>query len=227
VQRLHEGTDLALVAAAIGSGPFEQAQYLRGTQQFLMDLLLDREFAVALLDRIVEFQLEVLDRYLGIVGPYVQMVETSDDLGMQSGPLLSPELYREVIQPCHRRINRLIRERTEARIFLHCCGSVAALLDDLIAAGVDVINPVQPRAQDMDRGELKRRFGERIVFHGGVDTQWVLPRGSTEDVRREVSECRKALGAGGGYVLAPAHNVQDDVPPENVMALVEAAVSPR
>jgi len=227
VRRLHEHTDFALVASAISSGPFEQAQYLRGTQQFLMDLLLDREFAVSLLDRIVDFQLRVLDRYLGIVGPYVQMVETSDDLGMQSGPLLSPELYREVIQPCHRRLNRLIRERSDARIFLHSCGSIAALLDDLIAAGFDVINPVQPRARDMDRGQLKRRYGGRIVFHGGVDTQRVLPHGGPDEVRREVGECLRTLGAGGGYILAPAHNVQDDVPPENVLAMVEAAASLR
>jgi uroporphyrinogen decarboxylase len=224
-RHLHAATDFALVASAISMGPFEQAQWLRGPERFLMDLLLDREFALRLLDKIVDFQLRVLDRFLQAVGPYVLMVETSDDLGMQSGPLISPQLYREVIQPCHRRINRLIRERTEARVFLHCCGSIAALVEDLIDAGFEVINPVQPRACDMDRAALKSRHGQRIVFHGGVDAQWVLPYGKPEDVRREVSECMATLGRGGGYILAPAHNLQDDVPPENVLAMIEAATS--
>ena len=169
VKHLYETTDYALVAGAIGMGLFEQAQCLRGIQQFFEDLLINQDFASRLIDKILQIQLRIFDRYLAVVGPYVEMVETSDDYGMQTGPLISPGLYREMLQPAHKRLNRFIKERTEAKIFLHSCGSIAAVLDDLIDAGVDVINPVQPRARDMDSTMLKSRFGDRVVFHGGVD----------------------------------------------------------
>ncbi len=223
VRSLHGGTDYSLVASAVGMGIFEQGQALRGTERFLADLLADPEFAARLIGKVLDFQLAVMDRYMGIVGPFVQMVETSDDYGMQTGPLISAELYRRMLKPAHRRLLRRVKERTEAKIYLHSCGSIAGLLEDLIEAGVDVINPVQPRARGMDAGHLKERFGRRVVFHGGVDEQWVLPHGSVRDVEEEVARCLRDFAPGGGYILAPAHNIQDDVPPENVVALFEAA----
>lgn len=223
VQYLHENTDYALVASAIGQGIFEQAQWLRGPQQFLMDLLANKEFALRLIEKVLEFQLAVMERYMEIVGPYVQMVETSDDYGTQVGLLISPALYREMLQPSHRRLVETIKGKTRAKVFLHSCGSISGILEDLIDAGVDVINPVQPLAKDMDSYSLKKRFGDRIVFHGGIDIQHVLPYGSVEDVREEVKHRIRALAPGGGYILAPAHNIQDDVPPENVIAMFEAA----
>lgn len=222
-RHLHETTPYALVAAGIGMGLFEQAQWLRGPQRFLEDLLIDQAFASRLIEKVLDVQLGILERYLAIVGPYVDMVETSDDYGMQSGPLISPTLYRDMLKPFHRRLNGAIKDKTEARIYLHSCGSIADLLDDLIGAGVEVINPVQPRARDMDSRQLKTRFGQRVVFHGGVDEQYVLPYGSPVDVREEVRERIAAFAPGGGYVFAPAHNIQDDVPPENVIAMVAAA----
>jgi uroporphyrinogen decarboxylase len=224
VEHLYKTTGYALVASAVGMGLFEQAQWLRGTQAFLVDLLLNREFARRLIEKILTVQLALFDRYLAIVGPYVEMVETSDDLGMQTGPLISPSLYREMIQPAHRRLNAAIKEKTEAKIFLHSCGSIAAILAELIEAGVEVINPVQPLARDMDSEKLKARFGKRVVFHGGVDEQFALPHGSIEEVRREVRRRIAAFAPGGGYVFAPAHNIQDDVPPRNVVAMFEAAL---
>jgi uroporphyrinogen decarboxylase len=223
-EHLYRHSGHALVASAIGVGPFEQAQALRGTQAFLMDLLIDPEFARLLLEKIVGVEEAILSRYLEIVGPYVEMVETSDDLGTQSGPLIAPALYREMLQPLHSRLNAAIRKRTEAKIFLHCCGSISAFLEDLVEAGVQVINPVQPRARDMDSTRLKARFGRRVSFHGGVDEQLVLPYGSVEEVQREVRRRIAAFAPGGGYVLAPAHNIQDDVPPKNVVAMLEAAL---
>ena len=224
VKRLHETTDNALVAAAISDGIFEKAQALRGMQRFFEDLLINPEFAARLIDRILRIQLAIFDRYLAIVGPYVEMVETSDDYGMQTGPLLSPGLYREMLKPAHRRLNIFIKERTRAKIYLHSCGSIAEILDELIDAGIDVINPVQPRAKDMDSVRLKSRFGGRVVFHGGVDEQYVLPHGSIEEVREEVTRRIRAFAPGGGYIFAPAHNIQDDVPPENVVAMFETAL---
>jgi len=224
VKRLYDTTDNALVAAAISDGIFEKAQALRGMQRFLEDLLINREFAARLIDKILHIQLEIFDRYLRIVGRYVEMVETSDDYGMQTGPLLSPELYRDMLKPAHRRLNSFIKQRTRAKIYLHSCGSIAEVLDDLIDAGIDVINPVQPRARDMDSAGLKKRFGGRVVFHGGVDEQYVLPHGSVEEVREEVA-CRiRAFAPDGGYIFAPAHNIQDDVPPENVVTMFAAAL---
>jgi len=223
VKTLYETTDCALVAAAISDGIFEKAQALRGMQRFFEDLLINREFAAALIERILQIQVEIFDRYLAIVGPYVEMVETSDDYGMQTGPLISTQLYREMLKPAHRRLNSFIKERTRARIYLHSCGSIADMLDDLIDAGVEVINPVQPRAKDMDSAGLKSRFGTRVVFHGGVDEQYILPHGSIEEVREEVARRIEAFAPGGGYLFAPAHNIQDDVPPENVITMFEAA----
>jgi uroporphyrinogen decarboxylase len=223
VRHLYASTQYALVASAVGMGLFEQAQWLRGTENFLMDLCIRPEFARRLIEKILEFQVRVLERYLDIVGPFVELVETSDDYGMQTGLLISPQLYRQALQPSHRLLNKAIKNKTEAKIFLHSCGSISALLDDLIAAGVEVINPVQPRARDMDCRELKQRFGSKVVFHGGVDEQQVLPYGNVEDVREEVLARIAALGPGGGYILAPAHNLQDDVPPQNVAAMFDAA----
>jgi len=223
-KHLHQMTDYALVASAIGMGIFEQAQALRGIQKFFEDLLINQEFASRLIDKILRIQLSIMDRYLSIVGPYVEMVETSDDYGMQTGPLISPSLYREMLQPAHKRLNRFIKERTDAKIYLHSCGSIADVLNDLLDAGVDVINPVQPRAKGMDSVQLKSRFGDRVVFHGGVDVQQVLPYGTIEEVREEVRQRITAFAAGGGYICAPAHNIQDDVPPENVIAMFESAL---
>ena len=222
-RHLHATTRYALVASAVGMGLFEQAQWLRGTENFLVDLCLRPEFARRLIEKILEFQIQVLERYLDIVGPFVELVETSDDYGMQTGLLISPQLYRQALQPSHRLLNQAIKRKTEAKIFLHSCGSITALLDDLIAAGVEVINPVQPGARDMGSRELKQRFGGKLVFHGGVDVQQVLPYGSVEEVSEEVRARIAALGPGGGYVLAPAHNLQDDVPPQNVAAMFDAA----
>ena len=223
VRRRHAGTPYALVASAIGMGLFEQAQWLRGIENFLVDLCLHPQFARRLIQKILEFQVGVLERYLDIVGPFVEMVETSDDYGMQTGPMISPQLYRQFLQPGHRLLNKSIKDRTEAKIFLHSCGSISPLLEDLIGAGVEVINPVQPGAREMDSRELKRRFGARVVFHGGVDEQRVLPYGSEDEVREEVRSRIAAFGPGGGYVLAPAHNLQDDVPPQNVLVMFDAA----
>ncbi|MBN2551135.1 MAG: hypothetical protein JXB06_00135 [Spirochaetales bacterium] len=224
VKNLYDTTQFALVAAAIGDGIFEKAQALRGMQRFFEDLLINRKFAAALIGRILQIQLAIFDRYLSIVGPYVAMVETSDDYGMQTGPLISPELYREMLKPAHRRLNRFIRQRTQAKIYLHSCGSIAQMLDELIDAGVDVINPVQPKARDMDSAVLKSRFGGRVVFHGGVDEQYALPHGSVEEVREEVARRIRSFAPGGGYIFAPAHNIQDDVPPENVVTMFAAAL---
>jgi len=221
-RRLHEETDYALVADFLGGGIFEQALWMRGFERFMMDLVSDEPFATALLDTLLELYIEFYAVYLEAVGPYVQIVALGDDLGMQTGPLISPDLYRRLIKPRHKELYDFVHSRTEAKIMHHTCGSVFPFVQDLIDVGVDILNPIQTSARGMDPVALKREFGERLVFHGGIDVQQILPFATPERVREEVKHIVATLGQGGGYIFAPSHNIQADVPPENVLAMYEA-----
>jgi len=220
--RLYEETDYALVADFLGGGIFEQALWMRGFERFMMDMVSDEPFATALLDTLLELYIEFYAVYLEAVGPYVQIVAVGDDLGMQTGPLISPRLYRRLIKPRHRELYDFIHSRTEAKIMHHTCGSVFPFVQDLIDVGVDILNPIQTSARGMDPVALKREFGERLVFHGGIDVQQILPFATPERVREEVRHIVTTLGQGGGYIFAPSHNIQADVPPENIVAMYEA-----
>jgi len=144
-------------------------------------------------------------------------------LGTMQGPLISPNLYREMVKPYQKRLWGFIRGRTKAALFVHSCGSISKLIPDLIEMGVDIVNPVQVSAKDMDTQRLKREFGEKITFWGGIDTHHVLPFGSPQDVEKEVRKRILDLAPGGGYVLTAVHNIQPGVPPENVCRMYEAA----
>jgi uroporphyrinogen decarboxylase len=146
----------------------------------------------------------------------------SDDLGSQESLLMSPQMYREMIKPYHREFFGAIHEHSDAKVFYHCCGAVAPLIDDFIDVGVDILNPVQVSCNGMDTAALKERFGDRISFCGAVDSQRVLPRGTIEDVRAETRRRIGDLSPGGGYLLAAVHNIQADVPPENIAAMYAA-----
>jgi len=221
-QRLYEETDYALVADFLGGGLFEQALWMRGFERFMIDLVSDEPFATALLDTLLELYIEFYDVYLEAVGPYVQIVALGDDLGMQTGPLISPALYRRLIKPRHKELYDFIHSRTEAKIMHHTCGSVFPLVQDLIDVGVDILNPIQTSAQGMDPAALKREFGQQLIFHGGMDVQRILPFATPEVVKEEVKRIVAILGQGGGYIFAPSHNIQADVPPENILAMYEA-----
>ncbi len=222
-RRLYHDTDWALVGCPSFNGIWERACYLCGFTRMLEGLLREPEFLHAVLRRITDLCKLSLGRYLDLVGPYIQIIKMGDDLGTQNGPQMSPRTYRDVIEPYHRELFALIRERTEARIFLHTCGSVYRLLPDLIDAGVEVLNPVQVSARDMDTRRLKAEYGDRLTFMGAIDTQRVLPFGTVETVQAEVERRIADLGPGGGYILAPVHNVQADVPPENLVAMYHHA----
>ncbi len=220
---LYETTNYAVVARSPCYGIFEMATRLRGMEQFMIDMLLDKKFAVALIRQLTKVELGFFDAYLTAVGPYVHMIEHSDDLGGQYGPLISPALFRELLAPARRELIELMRHKAPgARIFLHCDGSISKLVPDLIAVGVDVLNPVEPDAAGNSPAELKERFGSEIVFHGHVDTKGAL-RGSLEDVRAEVRRVFDTMGRGGGYIMAPTNHLQTDVPPENVVELYRYA----
>jgi uroporphyrinogen decarboxylase len=163
-------------------------------------------------------------RYAETVAPYVDVIQFEDDLGMQDRPLLRPELYREVVKPYHARLFGFAKARSDAYLMLHSDGAVAPLIPDFIDMGVDILNPVQVSAAGMDTKRLKRAFGDEIVFWGaGCDSQRVLPFGTPEAVRDEVRRRIDDLAPGGGFVFAPVHNIQAEVPAENVVAMFEAA----
>jgi len=188
-----------------------------------MDLHRNPSFAHYLLNKITNVQIALLDILLGEVGDHVVMVQIEDDLGSQAGPLISYTLYLEYIEPYHKKLCHFIHGRTSAKIMIHSCGAIEGFIPDLIGAGIGVLNPVQPRAKGMDSKKLKERHGDRICFHGGVDAQEVLPGGTSRDVEEEVRERIKAFAHNGGYILAPSHNIQVDTPPENVIAMYQAA----
>ncbi len=222
---LYENTDKAVVANAIGLGIFEQATWMRGIEEFYKDLYINERFAEKLLEKVLETHMEVFDRFLGAVGKYVDAVWVLDDLGHQEGLIVSPEKYRRLIKPRQKRLFDFIKERVDASLILHSDGAIRPVIEDLIDIGVDALNPVQFTAKGMDIRELKREYGNRLVFWGGgCDTQGTLPFGGEQEIRKEVREQVKMLNDGGGFVFAPVHNVQPNTPAANVVAMMEEAV---
>jgi uroporphyrinogen decarboxylase len=204
--------------------PLERAFSMQGTDTFLLNMAAEPEFAEALLWKTQALCKVLMDGFLRECGDLLDMVKIGDDLGSQVGLLMSPAMYRRILKPIHADYIAFIRERTKAKVVFHTDGDVYDLLDDFIEIGVDVLNPVQASAGGMsDFPGLKRRFGDRLVFCGGMDTHRILPAGTPDEVRAEVKRVIETLGPGGGYMLGAVHTVMDDVPPENVLAMVDAA----
>ena len=210
----------AVVLDTTGFGAFEQGWALRGFENFYMDMVAEPQFAEALIQGVTDYQVALYEHVLAEVGPYLDVVMMAEDLGSQDGPLISPETYRRMVKPAQKRVWQFIKSRTDAKLFLHSCGSVRRFIPDLIEIGVDILNPVQVAAGDMDPRELKREFGKDLTFWGGgCDTQRVLTFGTPDDVEREVRRRIRELAPGGGFVFNQIHNIQPGVPPENVMRM--------
>ena len=199
------------------------SQYLRGFERWYTDFILEPGLISSLLDILLEIRLQVTEQALREVGDLVDVVSCSDDIADQRGPQMSEGMYRKFIQPRHRRYFDAIHAGTDAKLLYHSCGSVAKLIPGFIDMGVDFINPVQVSASGMDTADLKRRFGREIGFWGAVDTLRVLPFGTPEEVRAEVQRRTRDLAPEGGFVLAAVHNIQPNVPPENIVAMFQAA----
>jgi len=214
----------AFVLGGICPGMLEMGQWLRGYENFFCDLAADRKLAEALCDKIIELKMQYWDRALAEVGDLVDVVQEGDDYGGQQGLQVSPQVWRELFKPRLAHLLGFIRERApHAFLFFHSCGSITEILPELIEVGVDALNPVQVAAKGMDSRELKREFGGELSFWGGgVDTQHVLPNGTPEEVRGEVKRRVDDLAPGGGFVFAAVHNVQVDVPAENLLAMRQA-----
>lgn len=205
------------------SGALEMALRLRGFENYFVDILTEPRLAEQLLDTIVDIKIEYWNCALSEVGREIDVAIEVDDLGTQSSLLISPDTYRTLVQPRHKRLFDAIRKKApHIKIFLHSCGAVRPLIPALIDAGVDILNPVQLSAAGMDAAELKREFGHDLVFWGGgVDTQKTLPYGTPQQVKDEVRRRIEILSPGGGFVFNTIHNIQADVPPQNLEALFE------
>jgi uroporphyrinogen decarboxylase len=167
-----------------------------------------------------------LEKHLDAVGPYIDLITFADDLGSQRAPLISPKMYRRMVKPYEAEVIAKVKQLSQAKVFFHSCGNVYPLIGDFIEIGVDVLNPVQVSAAEMgDTARLKREFGQNITFCGAIDTQRVLSQGTTADVRAEVRRRMHDLAPGGGYILSAVHSIQPEVPPENVLAMFDEAMS--
>jgi uroporphyrinogen decarboxylase len=176
----------------------------------------------AVFERTTETALGLFEEQLSAIGDLLDVVCHGDDMGMQDRAFFPAEIYNRFIKKHHRRVIDLIKSKTKARVFLHTCGSVHELIPSLIEVGVDILNPIQTTARNMEPALLKREFGKDIVFWGGIDTQKVLQTGTDEQIRDEVRKLVDVLGKDGGYVLAPSHNLQSALDPARIDALFRA-----
>jgi uroporphyrinogen decarboxylase len=219
-QRLYEDTDYALVARnPLSLGFLDRACQLMGMAEFMMCMMTTPEVAECLLQQLLAFYTDAYSIFLDAVGPYVQLVETADDLGSQDALLISPELYRKFIKPLEKQFYELIRSKApNAFIFRHTDGAIFDIIPDLIEVGVDILNPVQTSTAGMDAAKLKNAYGDRVCFHGAIEKT-----GASEDeLVAQVKEMIDTLGPGGGYVFASCNHIID-AEPENVTAMFETA----
>jgi len=224
---LRASTDRA-ITGHFGGNFFEAGHGFFGYGEFMMRMMTEPGLVSALFDRLLDGYVADLKRYIEAVGDNIDIIIFGDDLGTQGGLAVSPAKYRELVKPYEKKLFGYVKDHTDWRIFLHCCGSVYPVMRDLIEVGVDILNPVQTAAKDMDPARLKREFGADITFWGGgAETQSTLAFGTPDEIRREVRERMRIFGPGGGYVFNQVHNIQANVPPQNVIALYEAAIASR
>ncbi|MGE5611490.1 MAG: uroporphyrinogen decarboxylase family protein [Bacillota bacterium] len=218
---LRASTDRAIIGL-FGGNLLETGQMLFRNDNFFMLLAGEPDQAHRFLDTLVEMHLANLEKYLAAVGPYIDIILFGDDLGMQTGPQISPQMYHEFFYPRHRALWQRAKELANVKVMLHCCGGVRELLNDLIDAGLDTINPVQITCAGMDPAGLKRDFGSRLCFWGGgCDTREILPKATRAEIRRHVLHQLKILSPGGGFVFQQVHNIMADVPPQNIVAMFD------
>ncbi len=190
---------------------------------FHLLLASDPDLAHRCLDKLLDIYLKRLDLYLGAVGPYIDVMVCYDDYGMQTGSQISPKMYREFFKPRQKQIWGTAKKLAPVKVMLHSCGGIFNLLPDMIDAGLDVLTPVQISAKGMEPEQLKAEFGKQLVFWGGgCDTQFVLRSGTPDEIRAHVRHNLDVFSQGGGYIFQQVHNIEADVPPENIVAMFDA-----
>ncbi|MBI5819168.1 MAG: methyltransferase [Verrucomicrobia bacterium] len=221
-RKLRQQTGRAIIGL-FGGNQLEMGQFLYRNDNFFMLLAGEPERAHDFLDRITAMYLGNLEKFLSAVGDSIDIIVFGDDLGMQTGPQISPAMYREFFKPRHQRLWSRAKQLAPVKVMLHCCGGVRELMPDLIEAGLDAINPVQISCRGMDAAGLKKDFGRDLTFWGGgCDTRDLLPLGTPEQVRRHVLEQLRILAPGGGFVFQQVHNILANIPPHNIVAMLDA-----
>ncbi|MCX7045447.1 MAG: hypothetical protein NTX50_08200 [Candidatus Sumerlaeota bacterium] len=221
--RLKRETPYAVISGISGV-VYEICWYMRGLENLFMDMMAEPEILEAIIDRTLKFWLDWFGGFLKEAGDVVDVIMIGDDLAGQTGPLFPPRIYRGIVKPRQKQLVQFIKSRTKAKIWYHSCGSVIEYIPDLLDNGIDILNPVQIAARDMAPERLKADFGARLVFWGGgIDSQHILPRAKPDEVREHVRRNLQAFKPGGAYVFNSVHNIQADVPPENILALYDAA----
>jgi len=223
--RQYYDTGYAIILESLCAGIFEMCCRVQGTEQFMMDLVMDPDNACELMDRFVELKIAYYEEAARRFGKYVKFIREVDDIAGQNALLVSPQMYRELIKPRHKLLfdaqKRLFGD--DFFSFFHSDGAIFEILRDFVEIGVDVLNPVQTTAAGMDAVRLKAEYGKDLCFWGGgADTQHVLPHGAPKEVKKHVKRAVEELRGGGGYVFGAVHNIQDDVPVENILAMLEA-----
>ena len=202
-------------------GILELGCWMCGYNEFLLKLAADIDFVNYFFDKILEIQLAVIDQYYAVLGPYISLTTSGDDFGSQNGPLLSPAMFAQLVAPYFTERIKRTKEIAQCYYWHHTCGSVVRLLDQIIDCGVDILNPIQTSAAGMDPGFLKARYGQQLVFWGAVDIQQFLPQATRPEIETHITELLDVLGKDGGYVMAPSHEIQEDVSAENIAAWIE------
>jgi len=222
-RKLHEENKYGILATPWLMFPFERAFGLQGMDTFLMNLAAYPEFAESLLPKNLDLIKQHMENFLAAVDGFIDIIKIGDDLGTQDRLMISPKMYRKTLKPLHAELISFIKERTSAKVFFHTDGDVFDLIPDFIEIGVDILNPIQTSAGKMANLEaLKTNYGKDLIFCGAVDTQNILPHGTPDEVRLEVKRVIEVLGDGGGFMIASVHTIMNEVPPENILAMVDA-----
>jgi len=218
---LRQTTDKALMIG-VGCNLFEWGAFLRRMDNFLMDLVIDQSNVERLLDALMERHLAFLEKVCVAVGDVVDICRFGDDLGMENGPLMSPESYRRLFKPRHQELCDYVKRNSSMHTYLHSCGCIHMLIPDLVDAGFEVLNPVQTTCREMEPQRLKKEFGREVTFWGGgCDTRTVLNTATPDEVKKHVTERLEIFSPGGGFVFNTVHNILPDVPPQNIVAMYE------
>ncbi len=222
-KKLFEETDYVICAEHPVYGVFELGCWMCGFDDFLLRMIMDVEFVDKFFRKIYEYQKRVIEIYYGALGKYIHYTSSGDDFATQSSMFMPIEIFSGHIKPLLKERIGYTKKFTDALFLHHSCGSVFPMIGELIGAGVEILNPIQPKANDMAPSNLKDNYGDRIVFHGGIDTQELLPFGEKEGIEENVKHTIGILNKNGGYIFAGAHNIQEDVPPQNLIYMFEAA----
>jgi len=221
---LYENTDYAIVGANAAS-LFYLTSELVGYQEFMELIALEPEMIEALVDRVLEYQFKFFDKYLDAIGDYVEMIWMGDDWGTQFGPLMSPNTFREIFAKRYAEFVKFVKSKADVKVAIHTCGDVLWALEDFAKAGIDVVHPLQGDAVNLqDPFMIKKEFGDDLVFYSNLKNQTVLPYGTAEDVVNDVKLKIDAFAPGGGYIMSGGHNIQADVPPENILAMIDTTL---